>query len=1030
MNLSSFFPRGSLPQCGRERPRSQDKLPGVGFISGRGLRRPFLPPRLLVPLFLSLLVSSVAAAEASGTGTIQGRILSPATREYLRNVEVVVVGTNVATFTADDGFYTLANVPAGERDLAVSYTGYDPVSARVTVTPGGTATRDFELALSGPKAPGTGAAKDTVVTLGQFVVSSEREGNAKAIMDQRAALNLKSVIASDNFGDITGGNIGEFIKYVPGVVIDYSQSDARSVRIGGLDPKYVGVSVDGMRMASAASAGFGADSRQFEFEQASINSVEAIEVNKTLTARMDADSPAGSINLRSKSAFDRKGREIVAQLTLSANEYQMTLHRVPSPTNALRRVTVPGGVFSFSDVYAGKLGVQLNLGSSTIYGEQEQITHAYDFSNAARGPVITGLTFKDAPKIIERQSLGLNLDYKITPRLVLSLRTTGSHLSDEFVARQYIFTANIAQIDPASTLTRIIALPTANANTRLDTAANHRNKRNDTMTYSTKLEYQRGDLTLTAGGGYSRSRTHYEDLRQGYFQSISMRLTRMSWMAERPDTNSSEWTMTQLSGRPWSDPASYGRDDANPNNMFSTARSGQSQVFMGNLDAKKTINLGLPVQLLAGAKTRLTTFDVTWGGTQRWTFVGPKGSQQDPSTQYIAESRHLFDPKQGGNIAQFHLPFPDTNAMASLFQSNPEQFVPDTLGNFTNTFTTPRSLKEQIDAGYLEANTRWNQFRFNLGARFEKTRTIGRTYDILPAAAVRAAGYTVNTIPYVIYQYRNGVRPSTYGGYDNTFLSGGVKYSLLKNLVLQVAGNQSIGRPNYNNLAGVIAVNEAQQRVTLPNPDLKPETSNKFFVSAQYYIEPAGNFTVSAYQLNVKNMGTVNTPVSAAEAGYADEPEYTGYTFFQTSNDSGTRKIKGVDVEYSQQLVFLPGFWRGFSVFGSVSRSVPDIQIVDLVSKSANGGVRFSNHRFNTQLRFTWTAARPTSITATRSQWERERLMFDLSGGFKLNRTYEITLSGRNIFNQALESYSDAPGTIIYKDNFGAVWTLGIRGRF
>ena len=117
-------------------------------------------------------------------------------------------------------------------------------------------------------------------------------------------------------------------------------------------------------------------------------------------------------------------------------------------------------------------------------------------------------------------------------------------------------------------------------------------------------------------------------------------------------------------------------------------------------------------------------------------------------------------------------------------------------------------------------------------------------------------------------------------------------------------------------------------------------------------------------------------------------------------------------------------------MFGSVSHTVPDIQIVRIMSKSANGGLRFGNHRFNTQVRFTWTAARLTSITAARTQWERERLMFDFSGGYKLNRTYEITLSGRNILNQALEAYAVVPGTIVYKDNFGAVWTLGLRGRF
>ena len=262
--------------------------------------------RLLIA-FLPLFAAPPFILAQGGTGVIAGRILSPATGEYVRNAEVSVAGGSLATYTRDDGSYIIAGVPPGTATLTVSYTGYETATAAVEVAAGRTVTRDFELRPALRPAVGQAAAA-AVVRLDQFVVSSEREGNAKAIMEQRAAINFKNVIASDNFGDITGGNIGEFIKYVPGVVIDYSQSDARSVRIGGLDPKYAGVSVDGMRMASAASAGFGADSRQFEFEQASINSVETIEVNKTLTARMDADSPAGAINLRSRSAFDRRGR--------------------------------------------------------------------------------------------------------------------------------------------------------------------------------------------------------------------------------------------------------------------------------------------------------------------------------------------------------------------------------------------------------------------------------------------------------------------------------------------------------------------------------------------------------------------------------------------------------------------------------------------------------------------------------------------------------------------------------------------------
>jgi hypothetical protein len=68
--------------------------------------------------------------------------------------------------------------------------------------------------------------------------------------------------------------------------------------------------------------------------------------------------------------------------------------------------------------------------------------------------------------------------------------------------------------------------------------------------------------------------------------------------------------------------------------------------------------------------------------------------------------------------------------MASCFFAQPEEFVPNAVTNFTNAFTAPRSVKEQIDAAYLEGNSRWRQVRFNLSARFERTRTINRTYEL------------------------------------------------------------------------------------------------------------------------------------------------------------------------------------------------------------------------------------------------------------------------------------------------------------
>jgi outer membrane receptor protein involved in Fe transport len=170
--------------------------------------------------------------------------------------------------------------------------------------------------------------------------------------------------------------------------------------------------------------------------------------------------------------------------------------------------------------------------------------------------------------------------------------------------------------------------------------------------------------------------------------------------------------------------------------------------------------------------------------------------------------------------------------------------------------------------------------------------------------------------------------------------------------------------------------------------------------------------------------------VTAEEAGYGGDPEYSGFTFLRPSNAPGTINLDGVELEYSQQLVFLPRAWRGLSLFGSLSRTAASERIESHVPKSANGGIRYGNHRFNAQLRSTWQAARFNSESATEEVWQYERIMFDFSGSYRFNQTYELTVSGRNILNSPIRTYSNSPDVLRVINRYGASWTVGIRGRW
>lgn len=197
-------------------------------------------------------------------------------------------------------------MPAGDVTVVVRYTGLRESRSAASVVAGEVVTLDVELQVPS-YVSGTDAAD-----LNMVIVTARREGQASAIMERRAAMNAKNVVAADNYGALTMGDVGEFMKSMPGISLDYTEVDATAVRIGGLDPKYSTFTADGARMATATSNNN--TGRQNSFEQMSITGIEAIELNNTLTARMDADSPGGQINLRSKYAFDRTGREVVLQL--------------------------------------------------------------------------------------------------------------------------------------------------------------------------------------------------------------------------------------------------------------------------------------------------------------------------------------------------------------------------------------------------------------------------------------------------------------------------------------------------------------------------------------------------------------------------------------------------------------------------------------------------------------------------------------------------------------------------------------------
>jgi iron complex outermembrane recepter protein len=180
----------------------------------------------------------------------------------------------------------------------VSYTGLDSKELSVLVQPGRTTTQEIGLT-SG------------VYEMETFVVADAREGQAAAITLPRVAPNVKSIVATDAFGNIADGNIAEFAKRLPGVAADYAQLEAQRLIIRGMSPDLNTVTFDGTSVPIASNNTRGVSINEFP-----IRLIEMIEVTKSPTPNMDGDSIGGNVNLKPKSVFDRAEPRLI---TFSAN---------------------------------------------------------------------------------------------------------------------------------------------------------------------------------------------------------------------------------------------------------------------------------------------------------------------------------------------------------------------------------------------------------------------------------------------------------------------------------------------------------------------------------------------------------------------------------------------------------------------------------------------------------------------------------------------------------------------------------------
>lgn len=864
-----------VPSALRSLVRTATRLSVRGFVS-----RLFVQTRAMTSLLVVCLgLVPLARAQNPDAGSITGRVLDAATGNFLEGAEVTIEGTRLKTSTARGGAFTLTNVPAGAHQVVVNYLGSQPATETVTVAAGETVSLQVKL-------------NSEVVLLDAFVVTGTPEGVAQALSLQKVSVQAKLVAASDQFGEISEGNVGEYLKFLPGVNIDYNVNDARGISLRGLSTAFTIVSVDGTPMAGTSSID---DTRRFEFEQIAMNNVATTELFKTVTPDIPASATGGYVNFVTKSAFDHDEiQRVTYNISVGAPSSNFSLTPRGGVWGHGTKTTVrPSLEANLARRLNEKLGININYRYSDKYDDAPRNIETWNTTGAGAlaNPQLLSYTVQDEQKLTHREAFATKLDYRPGEHTKIFVTGQWNFYDLLFTQRGPVFNLGSNPVMSGDSVTSGTA-----GTRRVDNAQLQRRKWGVTWHFNGTIEQEFGNGSkLSVTPYWSHANGYYDDQVEGFIsstQSITysnaaipfdrVMLTGIRDLSRAPVVTLTKGTVVT--------PVDYLRDLGNY--TFSNTANGtnfQSRPWEA-VDVKKGVNGHyvidlkndrLPVRLDAGFALDKTNRTI-WRPTLR----GPIANLTGASLRALIDPDYTKDAGFGFGPYQAVDPY----KVWSIYEN----------ALTTLAVNDRRWFDEDNQAAYLRADfTVTPDLLLIGGARWEK-REINARASALSNNVQEVALVDLN--------------------YSKLYPSLNFKYSPRREFVVRGGVSRTVGHPDYVDLLPLVTLESTASandgRISVPAPDLQPYFSNNFDVSFDYYLGNTGVIGLALYQKNIKNfiisrsMTAPELSLAASSRGY-NPADFTSGTITVNGPNS---KLQGFELSYAQKLSFLPKPFNGLNV--------------------------------------------------------------------------------------------------------------------
>ncbi len=931
----------------------------------------------LILLFLNMSSNTFAEEKVNVVkqGTIRGRIID-ASKQTLPGASIYIENLRTGVTSDVNGYYTFSNLNPGTYTIKISYVGYSPVEMKITIPAGRTLEKDVVL--------------NEGLELQEVVVGGAFQGQRRAINSQKNSLGITNVVSADQVGKFPDSNIGDALKRISGINVQYDQGEARFGQVRGTSADLSSVTINGNRIPSAEG-----DTRNVQLDLIPADMIQTIEVNKVVTPDMDGDAIGGSINLVTKNSPYKR------TITATAG----------SGYNWISEKAQLNLGFTYGDrFFNDKLGVMLSASYQNAPSGSDDVEFVWDTDS--KGTIcLTDYQIRQYYVTRERQSYSAALDWDINVNHKLFFKGIFNNRNDW--ENRYRLT--LKDLNKDVNKKKEGAVADNKASVRLQTKAGSPNNRNArlerqrTMDFTLGGEHLFGKLSMDWNASYARASEERPNERY-----LGYELKKQNFDIDLSDIR-----------RPYA--SAQAGSTLILNNDFSLQELTEQQEDIVEKDLKFSMNFKLPLvkgfysnQLRFGAKVvdKSKDKDLEFYDYEP---VDEKAFNSNSFSNTSEQNRNGYMPgekyKAGTFISKEYVGGLDLNN-SSLF--NKTENLEELAGEY--------KARETVTAGYLRFDQNFGKkLSAMVGLRLENThlKYNGRKLTLNDDGDPESLTVT----------------PDVKDSYLNILPSVLLKYNVSEDFKIRGSFTETLSRPKYSALIPNVNINNKDNELTLGNPELKPTTSFNFDLSADYYFKSVGLVSIGIYYKDINDFIVTQTV-----RGY--EYEGNSYDKFMQPRNAGDANLLGVEVGYQRDFGFIAPALKCVGFYGTYTythskvnnfnftgrENEKDLKLPGSPEHTANASLYFEKGGLNVRLSYNFASDFIDEMgeSAFYDRYYDKVNYMDVNASYTFGKKLRTTFyaEANNLLNQPLRYYQGISERTMQSEHYGVKVNAGVKINF